>query len=146
MLSASILFKRLGVPVIVSGGVTWQERFGRSEAEVAAAMLATLGVPAADVIQEGRSRTTRENAAETAKIMRGKGMTRIALVTSAVHMPRAMRAFAREGITCVPAPTSYRAQEKFHGVIDFLPSFDALRDCFDAFREYCGIVLYAVRG
>jgi len=146
VLYAAILSRRLGVPVIVSGGETWAERFGRSEAEVGAAMLVSLGVPAANIIQEGKSRTTRENAAETAKIIRGRRMSRVALVTSAVHMPRAMRAFAWEGISCVPAPTNYRSRAGYPGLIDFLPSFRSLQDSFDAFREYCGIFLYALRG
>jgi uncharacterized SAM-binding protein YcdF (DUF218 family) len=141
---AAILHRRLGVPVIVSGGTTWQERFARSEAEVAAATLVSLGVPEADVLQEGASRTTRENASGVAKMLRARGMTRIALVTSAVHMPRAILAFSRSGIDCVPAPTRYMAQTTLPAAVDFLPSFESLQEIFFGFREYLGIVFYAI--
>jgi uncharacterized SAM-binding protein YcdF (DUF218 family) len=141
----AILYRRLGVPVIMSGGTIWAERFARSEAEVAAAELILLGVPEADVIREDRSRTTRENAAEVAKILVGRGMSRIALVTSAAHMPRALLAFSRAGISCVPGPTNYLSRTVAPAGVDFLPSFDALQECFFAFREYCGMVLYTLR-
>jgi uncharacterized SAM-binding protein YcdF (DUF218 family) len=141
---AAILHRRLGVPIIVSGGTTWQERFARSEAEVAAAILVSLGVPEADVLQEGASRTTWENASGVLKLLRARGMTRIALVTSAVHMPRAILAFSRFGIDCVPAPTLYLAQTSRPTAVDFLPSFESLQEIFVGLREYLGIVFYEI--
>ncbi len=141
----AVLYRRLGVPVIVSGGTTWRERFARSEARVAAAKLISLGVPAARVIREEKSRTTRENAAEVAKALKSRGMFRVVLVTSAVHMPRALLAFSREGITCVPGPTSYLSQTAPPTAADFLPTFGALHETFLAFQEYFGIALYALR-
>jgi uncharacterized SAM-binding protein YcdF (DUF218 family) len=142
---AAILYRRLRVPVIISGGTTWAERFGRSEADVAAATLIALGVPGEMVMQEGKSRTTRENAREVAAILRIRAMSRIALVTSAAHMPRALLAFSREGIACVPAPTNYRSDARQPAATDFLPRFESLQDVFLALREYLGIVLYTIR-
>ena len=141
----AVLYRRLGVPVIVSGGTTWREPSARSEAEVAAATLLSLGVPESKVIQEGRSRTTWENAEEVAKILDRQGLSRIVLVTSAVHMPRALLAFTRAGIACVPGPANYMSQTISPAAVDFIPSFRALQETFFAFQEYCGMVLYTFR-
>ncbi|WP_343641015.1 YdcF family protein [Roseateles sp.] len=43
--------------------------------------------------KEDRATDTRENAAYTAELLRGKGIRRVILVTHDVHMRRAMRAF-----------------------------------------------------
>ena len=38
------------------------------------------------------------------------GTKRVVLVTTAVHMPRAVRIFEGAGLTVVPSPTGHRAQ------------------------------------
>jgi uncharacterized SAM-binding protein YcdF (DUF218 family) len=135
--------RRLDVPIVVSGGTTWRSHTERTEAETARDFLVALGEPVDRVLMESRSRTTRENAQRTAELLGGRGVTRVALVTSAWHMPRAMKSFARAGMECVPAPTDYLSGNGPLAASDFLPSYDALRDTFVAFREYFGLVLYA---
>jgi uncharacterized SAM-binding protein YcdF (DUF218 family) len=54
-----------------------------------------LGVPADAILVEERSTTTRENLLNAAPIVRERGWTRLALVTSASHMGRALRAARR---------------------------------------------------
>ncbi|HEY9595711.1 MAG TPA: YdcF family protein, partial [Spirochaetia bacterium] len=103
----SLVARSLDVPVVVSGGTTWQNRGTKSEAAVAQTLLVRLGMPAERVVMEERSRTTWENARNTASILRERGVGRVALVTSAIHMPRAMLAFTRAGVLCVAAPTDY---------------------------------------
>lgn len=143
--TAYTLYRRLGVPVIVSGGTTWREAGERSEADIAAATLEGFGMPGDRVIREGKSRTTWENAREVARILAGRGASRVALVTSAAHMPRALLAFSRAGVACVPAPADYLSRMRRGTLIDLLPSFSALSECFVGFQEYFGIVLYTIR-
>jgi uncharacterized SAM-binding protein YcdF (DUF218 family) len=138
------LYRGLGVPIVVSGGKVWKN-IGETEADTAAAVLARLGVPEGIVVREGRSRTTWENAREVAKILAQRGITRVALVTSAYHMPRAMLAFSRAGIACVPAPTDYRVSTAHMNLTDALPSFSSLGTSFTSLREYVGIAQYRVR-
>lgn len=54
-----------------------------------------LGVPAEAIVVEERSTTTRENVVNAAPIVRERRWTRVALVTSASHMGRALRAARR---------------------------------------------------
>jgi uncharacterized SAM-binding protein YcdF (DUF218 family) len=138
------LARTLGVPVVVSGGRVWKAA-GQSEAEVASTTLVRLGMPPALIIKEGKSRTTWENAVEVSGILAARGARRIALVTSAYHMPRAMLAFSRRGVSCVPAPTDYKSQYGPTVFVEALPRFESLTDSFKAMREYLGIVQYAAR-
>jgi uncharacterized SAM-binding protein YcdF (DUF218 family) len=141
------LYRRLSVPVIVAGGTTWRERDARPEAEVGAEALAAFGVPSERIIREGTSRTTWENAREVAVLLGGGagGSRRVALVTSAWHMPRALMAFTRAGLSCVPAPTDYLSGSRRWTAADLIPSFGALEGSFRGLQEYAGIVLYALR-
>lgn len=138
------LYRSLGVPIVVSGGRVWN-RGGESEADTAATLLARLGVPEGIVIREGSSRTTWENAREVAKALAARNIARVALVTSACHMPRAMLAFARAGVSCIAAPTDYRAAAGGEPLFGVLPSFSALGGSFTSLREYAGIIQYRAR-
>jgi uncharacterized SAM-binding protein YcdF (DUF218 family) len=139
------LSRRLGTPLVVSGGLTWQAGDGETEADVAARVLERLGLPASMVIREGKSRTTWENALGVARLVAANRFRRVALVTSAWHMPRAMLAFRRAGIDCVPAPTGYLAGRRALGPRDFMPGFQSLQESALALREYLGLLDYSLR-
>jgi uncharacterized SAM-binding protein YcdF (DUF218 family) len=86
------LYQRGGGSIVVaSGGVT--RGAGRSEADALAEGLRMRGV--ADVIVEGMSQTTYENAVETAKLLGEK--RRVWLVTQPFHGRRAARLFRGVG-------------------------------------------------
>ncbi len=114
------------------------------EAEIAARTLEGMGLPAGMIISERRSRTTWENAREVKKILGERKMGRVALVTSAWHMPRAMLSFRRAGVEAVPVPAGALSLGRVARASAFLPSFESLADSFLALREYIGIVAYAV--
>ena len=82
----------LAPTVILSGG---RGRPGHTEAQNMAKAMARFGVPASALVLEQRSRDTRDNAAFTAILARERGMKRVLLVTSALHMPRASLLFQR---------------------------------------------------
>jgi uncharacterized SAM-binding protein YcdF (DUF218 family) len=139
------LSQQLGVPIIVSGGSTWREGGGETEADTAARVLERLGAPASRVIREGKSRTTWENAREVSRIAADRGFRTLALVTSAWHMPRAMMAFRRAGVQTIPAPTGFLTEGRALLARDFLPGFPSLQDSALALREYLGILDYSAR-
>ena len=89
--AAAALYRAGGAPrVVASGGVT--RGAARSEAAVIAEALHARGVP--DVVVEDRSRTTRENAVETARLL---GPCAVWLVTQPFHGRRAARLFRAAG-------------------------------------------------
>ncbi|MFK7855177.1 MAG: YdcF family protein [Granulosicoccus sp.] len=96
--------------VIVAGGALREI----SEASVIAAYLEAMGVEPARIIQEGRSANTRENAVNVAKLLEGEQLRgQLRLVTSALHMPRALQSFRRvlneQGVEVCPVAVDFQA-------------------------------------
>jgi uncharacterized SAM-binding protein YcdF (DUF218 family) len=90
------------LPVILSGGRKWA---GASESEVMHAWWQNSGALSSALITEDSSLTTRQNAAEVARLCEKLGYRHIVLVTCDFHMARAARLFRRQGleVTCAPA-------------------------------------------
>ena len=108
MIYAAHLFHKGKAPyVLVSGGRIGWDPVEISQAEEMASLLEMLGVPKDKIWLEDASRNTEENAVFSKKILEAKGAKRILLVTSAVHMPRSVLLFERQGLEVIPAPTDY---------------------------------------
>jgi uncharacterized SAM-binding protein YcdF (DUF218 family) len=69
------------------------------EAPTLARQLVLWGIAPERIVTDDESRNTHDNAVESARIIRGRGWTRILLVTSALHMPRAAGCFHAAGLT-----------------------------------------------
>jgi uncharacterized SAM-binding protein YcdF (DUF218 family) len=132
--------------VIVSGGSMPWAGDRRSEADAMLRFLADLGVPPAAILLEGRSRNTRENALYTGEILGAEGFDRVLLVTSALHMPRALATFRAVGIDAVPAATDFEVMPEPAHLIRWLPDAEALSDSTRALKEYVGWWVYRWRG
>jgi len=91
--------------IIATGGVT--NRLGVSEAQVYAARFVSLGVPVDDLLLEGRSKNTFQNAQLSAPFFAHHRFDRAYLVTSGFHLPRATRNFAHFGIQTTPVRADY---------------------------------------
>jgi uncharacterized SAM-binding protein YcdF (DUF218 family) len=85
-----------------------------------------LGVPEDRVIREQESRNTRENAAFSARVLREHHAETVVLVTSAIHLRRAIRDFDRAGITVIPAAAEIVGWSTPFGIDMLLPSSLAL--------------------
>ena len=92
---------------------------------------------------EGASADTRQNARFSAQMLKAEGISKVLLVTTAWHMPRAMSCFAAAGIEATAAPTGFRG-EVFAGWTSFVPHWNGLRDTCLAMHEWGGRVVYAV--
>lgn len=99
------LHKRGLAPLIVLTGGDPERTGGPSESESMALIARELGFSPAVFLLEGRSRRTAENGAEAARILAPRGIRRVLLVTSPLHMRRAVGVFHRSGFEVLPAPT-----------------------------------------
>jgi uncharacterized SAM-binding protein YcdF (DUF218 family) len=141
--------------IIVSGGrIAWKGG-GTPESEDLTKILVRLGVPQQDIIPEGNSFNTRDNAVNVQKILQARNFKRILLVTSAMHMPRSMAIFKHLGIDAIAAPTDYRISQleldepnsqTAAAILSFFPSEDCFSLTTQAIREYIGIFVYKLRG
>ena len=141
--------------VIASGGrVEWRGG-GPSESADMAQILKTVGVPAAAILQDPTSLNTYQNAVNVRKIMKERGINKILLVTSAMHMPRSLQIFKRQGINAIPAPTDFLVSQQEIDepnsssqaiLLNLVPDTDRLNKTTQALKEYIGMVVYRLRG
>lgn len=119
--------------VIVSGGDP--NDHGIADADVYVSPLTALGVSAADVILEKRSRTTYENAKYVKPLLQKGRYDCVVLITSSYHMRRADLTFNRLGIEVRPDAAYADA-----AVLSLLPRRINYRVAWRALHEFAGIV------
>ena len=132
------LSKQTGLPVAFTGGTGWAAGAGikPTEAEVAARVaLEEFGFTLRWL--EYKSRDTSENARLIAPLLKRDGITRIALVTDALHMPRAVVEFEPTGLVVTPATMGYVLPTK-SSVLQWLPTVDGLADSTRVIHEVLG--------
>jgi uncharacterized SAM-binding protein YcdF (DUF218 family) len=139
---AARLARSSGLPILVTGGKPYGGTLSEGEA-MARALKQDFNTPATWI--EDRSNTTSENATLSFAILQPTGRTRIALITSAWHMPRARLAFRTAGFDVIAAPTSYYSRHDAK-VTDWLPSAEGLYATRVALWELIGVVWYKLRG
>ncbi|OYQ64772.1 hypothetical protein B9G53_10050 [Pseudanabaena sp. SR411] len=153
ILYGSWLYKQGKAPlIIVTGGrAEWLGEGGNPESEDMAAIAEFLGVPPRAIIQELQSFNTRDNAINTKQILVKRGINKILLVTSALHMPRSMEIFRKVGVESIAVPTDFLSVQNENSkglaaVLDLLPTVDALRNTTNAIKEYIGLLVYQLAG
>jgi uncharacterized SAM-binding protein YcdF (DUF218 family) len=104
-----------------------------------------LGGDPARVYIESRSRTTSEDALYTAAVLKPKPSERWLLVTSALHMPRAVGCFRTAGFQVKPYPVEFRTARS-HPFITFAPGSGALNQLDGAAKEWIGLAAYWLLG
>ena len=93
-----------------------------------------LGVPAAALLSEERSRNTQENAEMSARLLRERGIEKVLLVTSALHMRRAVHLFMQQGLLVHPVATDHEVGSP-KARMNWLPDANALDGSARAFKE-----------
>jgi uncharacterized SAM-binding protein YcdF (DUF218 family) len=133
--------------IIVTGGTIKWLGSKTPEADSISRLLQEWGVPANAIVIEQESVNTYQNALNTKRLLERRGLKSILLVTSAMHMPRALATFRSAGINAIPSPTDYVAvQREELTIIDFLPDAGALANTTQAIKEYMGLVVYRCQG
>ena len=134
--------------VLVSGGKANPRSPGPPLAQPMRDLLLNLGVSGADVIVEGNSRTTFENAVECRKLLEARGIHRVALVTEAFHIMRSYKCFIKQGIDVIPSACHYQAPDSAWPTLlsDFLPKPGAGLECQLVFHEWVGTAWYWLLG
>lgn len=147
-LAAAKLYRRATGPrlLMVCGGKVDRERPGPTIAAAMREELLECGVDPTELVTEERSSTTYENAVEAAKLLKSRGISKVVLVTDAIHMLRAEQCFQAQGIAVVPHGTGYQASRFELSISTFLPSSIAARQIQRVTHEWVGLAWYKLKG
>jgi len=116
------------------------------EADYAASVFESLGIPRQRLTMERRSRNTEENAGFSKALASPKPGERWLLVTSAYHMPRSVGVFRKAGFIVEPYPADWRTGS---GETLLAPSTfarDGLERIDIGIREWMGLAAYRISG
>ena len=122
----------------ILGGADW------SEAESARYVLTGMGLEPSRLVLEPHSRNTDENIRFSKELVKPKPGETWLLVTSAVHMPRAMAIARRNGWPMLAWPSDYITGPQIGGVGFNIGGNLALTDF--AVHEAIGIIAYRLTG
>jgi len=134
------------VPASLPGAIPGAVPEAMSEAAATRDLLVELGVPVERIELEGRSRNTEENAVFSLAAAQPKPGETWLLVTSAMHMPRAVGCFRRAGWADItPYPVDYRTSTTIGTGLGLLLADDLVLVNF-ATKEWLGLVAYYALG
>lgn len=123
---------------------------GLHEARQMKAHLICWGIPAEDILTEEASVNTYENAQFTHKVFsqRFPELKSMILVTSGIHMKRALATFEKAGMHCTPHATDLYANQsgKFMWDQYLIPETDNFEQWNKLLKEMVGYLSYAVMG
>lgn len=131
--------------VIYSGGDGSLLADETPEADYVYPLLETLGIGRERVLIENRSRNTVENAVFSKQLANPKPGERWLLVTSAMHMPRAIGCFRKAGFPVEAYPVAWRTMEPFDFRSDQTMG-GAIKRLDAAAHEWIGLIAYRVTG
>ena len=141
---AEVLARRFALArVVVTGGDRYAFATGFPEGAIMRDFLVARGVEPERIIAETRARTTYENAVYSLEEAKPKPGETWLLVTSALHMPRAVGCFRKVGWTVLPYPVDYRTTGAF-SVRPVLSFEHELELVTAATKEWIGLVAYRV--
>lgn len=126
-----------GEPVVVVSGGDYGPAGRTAEGAAIREVLIANGVGPERVVLDTASRNTREHAVHVPRILESMGITRFAVVTSAVHMRRAMRAFTSAGFLPIAAPAPLQPVPD----AGWWPTTSGLDQSLEAFYELAGLLL-----
>jgi uncharacterized SAM-binding protein YcdF (DUF218 family) len=140
---AAYLARATGLPLLVTGG--YGNPIERSEAGSMRLALASYGLTPKWL--ESRSSNTAENASMSWDLVHPEGITRVLLVTDAMHSRRAKRAFEKVGFQALAAPTGFRRLGPWdRGAMQVVPTSRHFQKSSEALRAGFSLLWYFLRG
>ncbi len=130
-----------GSKIILTGGIGFD---GPPEATTLSRVAEELGVSRLDMVLEVESRDTKDHPLYVRDIVHDDPFI---LVTSAFHMPRAVKLFEKQGLFPIPAPAGqWTPPRQFWSPANFFPSAAGVRLAELAYHEYMGLTWAWIRG
>jgi uncharacterized SAM-binding protein YcdF (DUF218 family) len=125
--------------LIFTGGLLPWEQTSQSEGEALKVHAQRVGIPEASIRVSGDAQNTAQEAIAVRAMLTE---SKILLVTSAYHMPRAKQQFERQGFEVSAFPVDFKVRANALTPMDFLPDPRALRLMNVMVREWIGRLYY----
>lgn len=135
--------------ILISGDSGFISDSGLHEAKQVKELLVIWGIPNKDILTEEVSKNTHENALETKKILDKSypHYERFILVTSGIHMKRALACFNHEGLKCTPFSTDlYTSNNSYYWDQFLIPNFENFNMWNKLLKETFGFEAYKIAG
>jgi uncharacterized SAM-binding protein YcdF (DUF218 family) len=88
-----------------------------NEADFVVKNLVDMGIPTSDILSEKKAKNTIENSSFSKKMLDSVQVSGpYVLITSAIHMPRAVKIFSRTGMSVRPYPCDFEYTETDTGI------------------------------
>ncbi|GAP21026.1 YdcF family protein [Leptolinea tardivitalis] len=158
MIHAADLYHAGAAPLIVlsGGNIDWMDSVDKSPAADMQQIMIKLGVPESAILLQPKSQNTHEDAVYCAELLKARGINRIILVTTAMHMPRSVPLFEKQGLIVIPSPADFTITEdgwqrtfspNFETLLtNILPNSSSLGLTTTVLKEYLGLVSYHFQG
>jgi uncharacterized SAM-binding protein YcdF (DUF218 family) len=132
---------------VITAARIWREQGPRlvvvsstlEDAEGMADLMVALGVPATSLVRDDHSFNTRDNAANSAKILKENGIETVVVVTSAMHLRRSLKDLSAVGVHAIPAAANVMGNFPI-GIDALLPAAFGLECTHTALHEILGYV------
>ena len=132
--------------IVFTGGNSNLIAGGSVEADFVIRFFEELGVPRDRLIVERKSRNTVENVAFTKQLVTPKAGERWILVTSAMHIPRAIGVFQKAGFAVDAYPVDYQTTSTKDPWTLSSSLMDGIRKTDLAVHEWVGLLVYWMAG
>lgn len=113
--------------IVLGSSKPADERAAPSPVELTMTLLRQFGVPD-DALLVAHGEITRQEVNAARELVEQRGFERVGLITSAWHLPRAMRLAQSVGLKCDPLPADFRSGPVEWNADFWLPSGEALAD------------------
>ena len=126
--------------IFTRGQMPWSD--SPPEGEMLKQKALEMGISSDQILLTSIVSNTAEESLAVKELMAEYGLTKIILVTSSFHLPRAKLLFDKAGVDTFPYPTDFKAASRDVTWLHFIPSADAFRNTSSGIREYIGRFYY----
>ncbi|GAC1706571.1 MAG: hypothetical protein NVS9B7_16220 [Flavisolibacter sp.] len=149
-IQTALLYKtgRIG-KIIIAAGNGYLVKHTFNEAAFIKQTLKNIGIPDSVVFTDPDSRNTLENAINSKRIIDSIHLSGpFLLISSALHLPRALHVFRKKGMDVVAYPCDYFSENVGNNFWEdyILPSASALKMWDVLLKEVCGLTLMKIGG
>ena len=144
LIAGMILAKKFPQAKLYFPGGLKMDHIGVSEDEISKITIKGLGLLESQVIIEGESRNTAENASYVRAMMDDSRQGQVVLITSASHMPRAIGSFQKEGLNPLAYPVDHKTNDQEIPWTLVYKQGESLMGT--ALHEWVGLIAYYVTG